>query len=454
MRLALHSSMHRLVLVYGLGLLLAFGMVGGVSLWAFDHLLERDIEQAVSLEHQALMEDFRTDGRGGLAQTITERSQSPNNRDAFYLLVSKSGKVLAGHRDQLDFKLPRRDGWIRFPSLDTAQGDEVLAFVHVLPGGGWLVTGRNTGEQFRLRELITRLGAVSLVLLAVLTVLLGWLLRRSIDRSLMTTLDTVDRVAAGHLDERVPERPGDDGFARLGRTLNRMLGRIQDLVGGIQSSTDAIAHDLRTPLMRLKARLEAVDVSHAAPSTQRDMDAAIGEVDQLVATFNSLLRLARIEATNAPPMETVELDQVVEDAVELWQALAESKGQHISTRITPARIAGDRDLLFQMISNLLDNAIKYAGPGSDIAVELGEETDAIELLIRDRGPGIAPDQRERVFDRFVRLKQHRGTAGSGLGLSLVRAIAIRHGADLRLESAHPGLRVRVGFPAAGNIKKS
>ncbi|HET9033150.1 MAG TPA: ATP-binding protein [Dokdonella sp.] len=445
MRARFHSGLHRIVLIYGCLLLIAFGVVGAVSFWAFDHLLERDIEQAVTLEYQALMEVYRSDGRSGLIRTIAERSQSPNNRDAVYLLIAPSGKVLAGRRKELTVKLPSRGGWIRYPSRDAPESDEVLAFAHQLRGGGWLVTGRTTGAQERLRELITRLGAVSLALLALLSVLLGWLLRRSINRSLLASLDTVDRVATGHLDERVPERPGNDGFARLGRTLNRMLDRIQDLVGGIQHSTDAIAHDLRTPLMRLKARLEAIEADSAGEASQRNLDAAIAEIDQLVATFNSLLRLARIEATQTAPMEAIALDAVVNDAAELWQALAETKSQHLLMRVARASIVGDRDLLFQMVSNLLDNAIKYAGEDSDISVTLTREGDEAVLVISDQGPGIADDQRERVFDRFVRLEQHRGTVGSGLGLSVVRAIAIRHGADLRLESARPGLRVRLAF---------
>lgn len=446
----LGSSLHRLVLVHGFGLLLAFAIVGGVSLWAFDHLLERDIEQAVIMEFQDLMDVFRSDGRSALAETIDERTQSPDDRGSVYLLIGSDGKLVAGGGMKLDAPLPVRSEWIRFPALD---GDEVLAYAHALPGGGWLVTGHTTGEQGRMRELFLRLGGISLVLLAALTFLLVWLLRRSIDHSLTTALDTVDRVASGHLDERVPELPGDDGFARLGRTLNRMLGRIQDLVGGIQSSTDAIAHDLRTPLMRLKARLELVESCSTEEEKQREAEAAISEVDQLVATFNSLLRLSRIEATGGPLMEMVELDQVVLDALDLWQALAESQGQNLVAHTVPARITGDRDLLFQMISNLLDNAIKYSGSGGPISLDMTVSGNHVVLSVGDRGPGIAADQRERVFDRFVRLERHRGTAGSGLGLSVVRAIAIRHGADLRLESASPGLRVRIEFPIVGNITK-
>lgn len=452
MRFSSASHLQRLVLVYGLGLVLAFAVVGGVSLWAFGHLLERDIERSVTMDSQGLMEVFRSDGRTGLQATIDERTSAAENRDAVYLLVGPDRQVVAGRRaTHLAKTLPRRGGWIRFHWSRVAQGDEVLAYVHVLPGGGWLVTGHTTGEHARSRELITRLGAVSLILLSLLTMLLGWLLRRSIDRALMASLDTVDRVASGHLHERVPELPGHDGFARLGRTLNRMLDRIQDLVGGIQSSTDAIAHDLRTPLMRLKARLESIASDHLGKRNASEIDAAIAEVDQLVATFNSLLRLARIESVNETPNDIVALDEIVADATELWQALAESRGQDLRVQTMPTRIAGDRDLLFQMMSNLLDNAIKYAGCGTVICVTLEQLRDEVVLEISDQGPGIEHDQRERVFDRFVRLEPHRGTAGSGLGLSVVRAIAIRHRADLRLEAANPGLRVRLAFPTARNM---
>lgn len=454
MRIASASHLQRLLLVYGVGLVLAFAVVGAVSLWAFGHLLERDIERSVTMDSQGLMEVFHTDGRAGLKATVIERTRSADNHDAVYLLVGANRKIVGGRpAAHLAKTLPRRGGWIRFHSANVSQGDEVLAYVQALPGGGWLVTGHTTGEHARSRELITRLGSVSLILLTLLTILLGWLLRRSIDRALVASLDTVDRVASGHLDERVPERPGQDGFARLGRTLNRMLDRIQDLVGGIQSSTDAIAHDLRTPLMRLKARLESIATTQGGDRDPTEIDAAIAEVDQLVATFNSLLRLARIESVNATPSGIIALDEIVADAVELWQALAESRGQTLRVQTTPVRIAGDRDLLFQMISNLLDNAIKYAGVDTAISVELEQRRDEVLLVISDQGPGIDDDQRERVFDRFVRLEPHRGSAGTGLGLSVVRAIAIRHRADLRLEAANPGLRVRLAFPAVADITK-
>jgi signal transduction histidine kinase len=316
-----------------------------------------------------------------------------------------------------------------------------------------LLTGHTTGEQRHLRELIQKLGVAILLLLTLLTLLLGWLLRRAVDRAMEAPLDTVDRVAAGHLEERVPAREGDDGFARMGRTLNRMLDRIHELVGGIQSSTDAIAHDLRTPLMRLRTRLEQARLESSDETVKLKIDAAVAEADQLMATFNSLLRLARIESTQDVLAERVALHEVLTDAVEMWQAVAEARGQTVDTRIEPASVSGDRDLLFQMLSNLLDNAIKYGDEGGRIQVWLRMEGNEVLLDISDQGPGIAPELRERVFDRFVRGERHRGTPGTGLGLSLVRAIAIRHRADLRLDSAAPGLRVLLRFPAVSAAGK-
>lgn len=442
------STLNRLVLAYGLGLVLVFGIIGAIGLLTFDHLLDLDTRQTVYAEHEGLMEVYRSDGRNAVKQVIDERVREPINREAFYLLVDKNSKVLAGHRSQLPVSLPHQVGWIRFPWRAAPDSDEVLAYVQPLSNSDVLITGHISFAQVHLRELIVRLGLLMLALLVVLTLLFSWLLRRAVDRALQAPLDTADFVAAGQLHERVAEREGNDSFARLGRTLNRMLDRIHDLVGGIQSSTDAIAHDLRTPLMRLKTRLEQARLAAPDENTAQSVDAAIAEADQLIATFNSLLRLARIEATHELPSEPLSLDLVLKDAVEMWQVLAEAKGQSIEADIETVSILGDRNLLFQLISNLLDNAIKYAPAESSIHVHLSKQDHGAVLTVSDFGPGVELDQRERVFDRFVRLESHRGTPGSGLGLSVVRAIVIQHGGNISLETANPGLRVVVRFPAA------
>lgn len=447
------STLNRLVLTYGLGLVLVFGVIGAIGLLTFDHLLDLDIRQTVEVEHEGLMEVYRSDGADAVRKIIEQRVREPINREAFYLLADKDSRVLAGHHTRLSPALLHRKGWVRFPWRAGLDADQVLAYVQPLENGDLLVTGHTSGTQTHLRGLILRLGLLILVLLGILTLLFSWLLRREVDRALEAPLDTVDRVAAGQLTERVADRIGNDGFARLGHTLNRMLDRIHVLVGGIQSSTDAIAHDLRTPLMRLKTRLEQARLSAHDEDTAQNVDAAIAEADQLIATFNSLLRLARIEAMHELPEANLPLHDIVNDAIEMWQALAEAKGQTIEAHVEPTSIDGDRHLLFQLISNLLDNAIKYAPAQSVIRLRLRRQENSVVLTVSDSGPGIEAEQHERVFDRFVRLESHRGTPGSGLGLSVVRAIAIRHHASIGLETAEPGLRVVLRFPAPRNMDK-
>jgi len=453
----LDSTLNRLVLAHGLALLLAFAGVAAVSVAGFDRLLARDARDAVRAERDTLMDVYRADGRDGLRRAIADLVRAPDDREAVYLLVEADGSISAGHRRDLPVRLAgatgagARAGWLRLPWREDAD-DEVLAYVQPLPAGGWLVTGHATGEQQRLRELVVPLGVASVAALAALSLLLGWLLRRAVDRALEAPLDTVDRVGAGRLHERVAVASADpaddrDAFDRLARTLNRMLDRIHVLVGGIQSSTDAIAHDLRTPLTRLRTRLEQARLASPDPAARAAIDAATGDADQLLSTFNGLLRLARIEA-NALEAAPVALDALLADAVEMWQALAEANGQRLVADLAPATVAGDRDLLFQLATNLLDNATKYGGRGCTIVVRLRADAQGADLCVEDDGPGLASALAPRAFDRFVRGDAHRGTPGTGLGLSVVRAIAIHHGAQLWLEPRAPGLRVHLRFPAA------
>jgi signal transduction histidine kinase len=442
------STLSRLVLTYGLGLLLAFGCVGAVSFVLFERLVTRDAQQTVRAEHEGLMDVYRAGGRGQLRAAIDGLVRAPVDREALYLLVDRDDHVVAGHRDDLPAFLPARAQWMRIPWNEDDSKDEVLAYVQPLPDGGWLLTGHATGEQRRLRELVLPLGAASLAALAGLSGLLGWLLRRAVDRALRASLDTVDRVGAGRLDERVPVEAGaDDAFARLAHTLNRMLDRIHALVGGIQASTDAIAHDLRTPLARLRARLEQARLASRDPEARAALDAANLEAEQLLVTFNGLLRLARIEGRSGA-LQPLALDALLADAAELWQAVLESKGQSLDVTLEHVQVGGDRDLLFQLANNLFDNASKYAGEGAHIRVGLRAAGGGVELLVEDDGPGMSAQLRERAWDRLVRGEAHRGTPGSGLGLSVVRAIALHHGAQWRLEPVQPqGLRVRLQFPA-------
>ena len=445
----LSSTLNRLVLFYGLTLLVTFVVIGGLSMIAYDELVERDVHRTVMAERVGLIEIHRTEGDQGLIRTIDALVDEDARREAVYLLTDPHGEVRAGHLSDVPTEALHRNGWVRFPWND--RGDEVVAYVETLSDGWRLVTGHSTGERQHLRTLIVRFGLGIMSLLAALTLLLGWMLHRALSNNLQASLDAVDRFAAGHFDERIRSVAGDDPLARLTRTLNRMLDRIVELIGGIQSTTDAIAHDLRTPLMRLSARLEQTRARMPDGDAAQSIDDALNEAASLINTFNGLMRLSRIEAPGDAPSDIVALDRIVDDAVDLWRAVAESKGGRIDAELAPLSIAGDGDLLFQMITNLLDNAVKYGPERGRIDVVLREDHGHALLSVRDRGPGIPAEDRDRVFDRFVRLEEHRGSPGSGLGLSLVRAIALRHRAELRLDDGRPGLIVELRFPLATQV---
>jgi signal transduction histidine kinase len=268
---------------------------------------------------------------------------------------------------------------------------------------------------------------------------------------------TAERVIAGNLSDRVPRLGTSDEFDQLAANLNGMLDQIERLMAGMREVTDNVAHDLKTPLARLRARLELALLGPADAPAQADaIRAAIEEADRLLATFNALLSIAEAEAgARRQPPETIELAEIARAVTELYQPLAEERGFAMRLESTPGiLIRGDRHLLSQAVANLLDNALKYGAPtagGGEIVIAVSRQDGHAVLEVRDRGPGIPETERDAVFDRFVRLEPSRSTPGNGLGLSLVRAVAHRHNATVTLADNRPGLRVRLDFPEAAAL---
>jgi signal transduction histidine kinase len=263
---------------------------------------------------------------------------------------------------------------------------------------------------------------------------------------------TSERVMAGNLSDRVPLRGTSDEFDQLAVNLNRMLDQIERLMTAMREVTDDVAHDLRTPLSRLRTRLERAlvapsEVGASAGSAQNEaIRAAIEEADRLLATFNALLRIAELESgARHDQTEPLDLSEVARSAAELYEPVAEEKGFTLTVLAEPGvTIRGDRHLLSQALANLLDNAIKYAG-GGELELRVFPEDGQAVLEVTDQGPGIAEADRQSVLDRFVRLEPSRTTPGNGLGLSLVRAIVQRHDGSVTLDDNSPGLRVRMKF---------
>jgi len=295
----------------------------------------------------------------------------------------------------------------------------------------------------------------------VITLVLGGIGGVLISRRVMKHLEAINttsrEIINGDLSRRIPLQHSGDEFDTLADNLNAMLDRIEELMEGVRRVSDSIAHDLRTPLARLRNRLELLQAEQEKSGQDpAQTEQAISEADGLLKTFNALLRIARIETRQHREAFTdVDMRTLLRDVVELYEPLAEEKEQSLSLQLeTEMHMQGDRDLLFQAMANLLDNAIKYTPAHGEIKISLDEQADTGRITIADNGPGIPENERQQVFQRFYRLEKSRTTPGSGLGLSLVEAVAKIHGMKLKLENNHPGVRILCEFPASLQNKDS
>ncbi len=440
--LRLRSTSARLALAVTLSFLLAFSLLGAGVYYAVSALLTADAREVVRADAAGLADLYRDAGRDGLAAELRGRLAMPDDPDAVYALADGGGRPLVGAMPTL---APWRNAparWVSFREGDT----RVLARLQRLDGDAVLLTGLRTRSQDGFLAMMLRTALIALLVAAALGALIGWLTARWVSRRLRSLDLTAARVGAGELALRARLDGSGDAFDRLAHRFNAMLDRIGELLGGVRHATDHIAHDLRTPLTRLRNRLDQLR-ERDAPAPE--LDAAIAETDQLLQSFGALLRLARIEAQ--PPLQdapAVDVQALARDVLELYAPIAAERRIVLRDVTAPASVRGDADQLFQLLVNLVDNAIKFAP--ADSAVDLGLDAVGAEVRLElvERGPGITAADRERVLDRFVRLEAHRSSPGTGLGLSLVRAIALRHEGRIELSDAAPGLRVCITLPRA------
>jgi signal transduction histidine kinase len=447
------STSTRLALAVTGSFLLAFVLLGAGVYYAVSSLLLHDARELVNNDAAGLLDLYREDGSSALFEELQRRQAKPEDPDAVHVLVSPQGRVRLGNIALLPHRSPA-PRWIEFNEARLANEASdvplrVIARQQRLSDGSLLVTGLRLRSQDRFLALMQRISLVAFAFAATLGGMVGWLTSRWVSRRLRSLDVTAERVGEGELALRVPLDHSDDAFDRLARRFNAMLDRIEELLGGVRHATDHIAHDLRTPLTRLRNRLEGLRQQPSDASQRAALEGAVAETDQLLQSFGALLRLARIEAqapAAADPL--LDLSELVVDAVELYVPSAAERDIRVRVDLHTVWVRGDRDQLFQVVVNLLDNALKYAPAGSEVATRLQECDEGVVLEIADCGPGIPEADRERVFDRFQRLETHRGSPGVGLGLSLVRAIVHRHGGRIALLDSAPGLRVRVILPTA------
>jgi signal transduction histidine kinase len=457
----LRTTAFKLTLVYlGIFILFAASLLGYFALNT-RRLITEQITATVNGEVNGLSEQY---GQGGLRRLVTVvdvRSRRPGS--SLYLVTTPSGEGLAGNVGSLEPGVLDRPGWLEtnYHRLEATEGAEHRALVRVvqLPGGFHLLVGRDLDERERLFGIVVNAGQWSLALVIVLGLIGGFFVSRRVLSRIDAMTGTAQTIMAGDLSGRLPVAGTGDELDRLADNVNAMLERIEALMRGLKEVSDNIAHDLKTPLTRLRNRCEqALRGASGEASYRAALESTIVESDELIRTFDALLMIARAESGQAREnMTEFDASEIARDVGELYEPVADEKG--IALKIdapTTAPVRGNRELVSQALANLIDNAIKYAGPngkvngvGAEIVVKAGNDGERITLSVADRGPGIPDADRGRVVERFVRLEQSRSEPGSGLGLSLASAVARLHGGELKLEDNHPGLRTTIALPRAG-----
>jgi len=468
-RIVLSSFTFRLAVLYVLLLGVSVAILLGFIYWSTAGFMARQTDATIGAEVQGLAEQYRRRGLTGLSVIIAERAARDPAGAGVYLLADEQYQPLVGNVEAWPAAEPNDDGWVNFrlrQPVDSehggaAQAHAARAKVFRLRGGLRLLVGRDIRELAATRNLIQDALAWGLAITAALALLGGWLMSAGVVRRIETVNEVGREIIDGDLSRRVPSDGSGDEFDQLAVNLNRMLVRIEALMASVRQVSDNIAHDLRTPLSRLHTKLSQLRATDLSPESAAGVDAAIFDAEELLSAFNALLRIARVESgSRRAAFARLDLSTLLHDVAELYEPLAADKEQRL--QVFPARspdgadadadagliVYGDRDLLFQALANLLDNAIKYTPDGGEIALRARPVDDAIEITVTDSGPGIPRSLREKVLQRFYRIDASRSAPGHGLGLSLVQAVAQLHAAKLGLEDAAPGLRVVLRFELA------
>jgi signal transduction histidine kinase len=460
----LKTSTFQLALLYMVVFATSVFLLLAFIYWRTAGFMTAQTDQTIEAEIAGLAEQYRGRGVNGLITIIRERVARDPNAKSIYLLTTDDYLKLAGNLTNWPQKAQVKDGWIDF-TLDESVGwggpeRRARARIFEVQGGLRLLVGRDVDDLTTLKSLIETAINWGMGITLALALAGGFMMSRSTTKRIEVINNTSRKIMSGHLSLRIPTRGTDDDFDQLADNLNQMLDRIVNLMEGIRHVSDSIAHDLRTPLTRLRNQLENTLMSVDNDEAREQAGRAVAEADQLLATFNALLRIARLETRgNSADMKPVSLGVLVSDACELYGALAEDKEQSFRQDLDEeVMIEGDRDLLFQMVSNLIDNAIKYTPEHGDIAVSVRGEEDTAVLQVSDSGIGIPESEKDQVFQRFYRVAKSRSLPGNGLGLSLVGAVTEIHQghislSDHRPDQDPPGLTVTVRLPAYSSEKR-
>ena len=442
----------RLALSYGLLAIGSMSVISAAFYFGTVGVLERSTDGKLVSLSKRLAEHFDSRGDDGLRQEIQQLLADGIEQDTeVYLLVAPDGRKMVGNIYGWTQKSAPLDSLTDLAVMRNGRPSLSRLLPRLLPDGSILVVGRDLQDQREIERLVWHsllAGGAAALMLAIGGALL---FRRQIEHRVGAIRRTALQIEAGDLSRRIPISDVEDEFARLNRDINRMLDRIEHLMDGVRHVSNAIAHDLRTPLGRIRSGLEeALSSGNSMAQLAGTARFAIQQVDELIRMLDRLLQIAEAESgARRQSFAPVHLSSVVSDVVELYDATAEAEGITLTSDIKGRPVAlADRNLLTSALANLVDNALKYAGSGSTVQVRVVEERDTVSIVVQDDGPGIPPTERARVIDRFYRLDESRSLPGNGLGLSIVTAIASLHSGELALADASPGLIARVILPRA------
>jgi signal transduction histidine kinase len=435
------------VLVFSLATSVMIGLLYAYAVRA----LERETDEVIEAELQGLAEQYQAGGLAALEAVIEERIRTGGSSGDVYLLADRDLQPLSGNI--ATWPSPGRPGerWIEF-DISGARGAgfvarTVRAGLFTLPDGHRLLVGTDIQEReiFTSRIGWTLLAAV-LILIGIGVSLGAWMNRQVLHR--VNAISAAGReIVEGNFSRRLPRSGTRDEFDTLAANLNEMLDRVEQLTAALRFVIDSTAHDLRGPLNRMRHRIESVAQRSEADASRRDLEDSLRDADALGHTLDALLRIAQAQGGPATAeIAPLDLGQLAAEVVELYEPVAAER--HIELRANigePATMRGSRQLLAHALANLIDNAVKFTPPGSTVDVRVAREAAGLQLIVADTGPGIPHADRERVLQRFVRLADAADRPGSGLGLSLVAAVARMHHAELELLDNQPGLKVVLTF---------
>jgi signal transduction histidine kinase len=467
----IRTTAFRLTLAYLLLFALFAASLLGYFAWNTRRLINEQIMTSVNTEVGEINNIYARRGLLGLERTIGNRALRPGAN--LYLVTAPNGQALGGNIESLAPGVMGTTGWSetsyrRIEDQDTAD-HRALVNVSELSNGFRLLIGRDLEERRRLFGIVAKAAQWSVLIVIALGLGGGIFVARRVLRRIDAMTGTTQRIMAGDLSGRLPVGRSGDELDRLAENLNAMLERIEALMVGLKEVSDNIAHDLKTPLTRLRNRAEEALAKAGNEAEYRAaLERTIEESDGLIRTFNALLMIARAESGQARGnMDDFDAADVAQGIQELYEPLAEDNGLTLHVKTEHAPLHGNRELISQALANLVENAIKYGQPapalqplsaeaaraeaaasnGKDILIEARRDGDQVLLSVTDRGQGIPEAERDRAVERFVRLEASRSQPGSGLGLSLASAVATLHGGALQLSDAHPGLRATLAVPA-------